>query len=770
MQDYQEMMQNTFDNMVKIGAGGGGDIYKAHHKRLDIDVVLKKIHTKQLKNIDHRAELDILKKLKHNYIPQIFDFIEYGEDVYTVMEYIPGQSFAELLKDNKKFSQKDIVKWLAQLCEVVDYLHSQNPAIIHCDIKPANVMLTPDGNICLIDFNISGVKTEEGIDSIGYSHGYAPMEQLAVVARRIEKKRSAASFVSENVRAIGNEMLNDVTDIGTTEADTIDADTTKIDAIEIDVTEIDETEIECIESERKNEQSLARVVEPKRLPKLPSFSDSEWEQAMATISSVGKELIIDERTDIYSIGATIYHIWTGVRPQPFYQEHIPVQNIMKNTSESLAYVIEKAMAIRQEARFQSSGELLKTVRNLGTVDKRYKALKKKQWIVFVGMLICSVISAGVTSAGKIKMEEEKLIQYQNYISDMRESRELNNYELLKKAFIEATELQPESQDAYYQFAMSLFERKEYEECIVFLSENVYTNSIVSKERGYERFYYVTANCYFERNDYESAIKYYEQALYLRPEEVAYYRDYVVALARNGQIDEAQIALQIAMEKGISSEVISLLNGEIAVLKGEYDSGVGYLLKCITDTSDDYIKLRAYTKLDDAYQKLYAGESQYDIRIESLEEALEILPANYQITLIERLAQVYIDYSDVKEKDINCQKAIDIFQEMEKRGYATFLSRYNVAVLYEKKGEYSNAMEHLIKMLESYVDNYSIYKRMSFVELSIQAEKPNIARNYVKFAEYYEKAMELYQENANTEDVEMLSLQQLYRDVVDNGWL
>ena len=56
MQNYEEMLQDTFDEITQIGAGGGGTIFKAHHKRLDKEVVLKKIHINQLKSIDRRGE------------------------------------------------------------------------------------------------------------------------------------------------------------------------------------------------------------------------------------------------------------------------------------------------------------------------------------------------------------------------------------------------------------------------------------------------------------------------------------------------------------------------------------------------------------------------------------------------------------------------------------------------------------------------------------------------------------------------------------------
>ena len=69
MQKYQEMMKQTFDHIVQIGAGGGATVFKAYHKRLGIDVVLKKIHTNKLNTINRRAELDILKTLKESCQP-----------------------------------------------------------------------------------------------------------------------------------------------------------------------------------------------------------------------------------------------------------------------------------------------------------------------------------------------------------------------------------------------------------------------------------------------------------------------------------------------------------------------------------------------------------------------------------------------------------------------------------------------------------------------------------------------------------------------------
>ena len=146
---------DTYDIICELNSGGGGIIYKAYHKRLNKYVAVKRIKNSVKDKIDVRGEADILKNLRHAYLPQVYDFIQVGDEYFTVIDFIEGVSFDTLLKQGYRFPQERIIKWCRQLCEAVDYLHSQNPPIIHSDIKPANVMLTATDDICLIDFNIS---------------------------------------------------------------------------------------------------------------------------------------------------------------------------------------------------------------------------------------------------------------------------------------------------------------------------------------------------------------------------------------------------------------------------------------------------------------------------------------------------------------------------------------------------------------------------------------------------------------------------------------
>lgn len=171
------VLGNTYQIIGEIGFGGGGVVYKARHLRLQVDVVVKRIRDEVRGKIQSRQEADVLKKLKHPYLPRVYDFIETPEAVYTVMDYIPGISLEKALTQYGRFQQKQVLQWARELGEAIAYLHSQKPPIIHSDIKPANIILTPDGHICLIDFNISIVIDSSMKATLGISKGYSSPEQ-----------------------------------------------------------------------------------------------------------------------------------------------------------------------------------------------------------------------------------------------------------------------------------------------------------------------------------------------------------------------------------------------------------------------------------------------------------------------------------------------------------------------------------------------------------------------------------------------------------------
>ncbi len=172
-----EVVGQIYQIVEEIGKGGTGVIYKAYHLRLEKYVVIKKIKDNFCVPVSTRWEADILKELHHTCLPQVYDFIQQGSQVFTVMEYIDGYDFEYYLSQGIYFEPPQLLAWLRELCGVLAYLHAQTPPILHSDIKPANIMVTKEGQVYLIDFNISfGMEEEQ--DILGFSPYYAAPEQV----------------------------------------------------------------------------------------------------------------------------------------------------------------------------------------------------------------------------------------------------------------------------------------------------------------------------------------------------------------------------------------------------------------------------------------------------------------------------------------------------------------------------------------------------------------------------------------------------------------
>ena len=173
----EEIIASTYRIIRKLGSGGGGNVYLADHLRLNKKVVLKADKRRVTTRTSLlRREADVLKNLNHPNIPKVYDFFVEEDTVYTVMDYIEGESLDRPLKRGEHFSQPQVIKWAKELLDALDYLHSPThgdppQGFVHSDIKPANLMRTPDNHIVLIDFNIALSLGEDTV--IGCSAGYA---------------------------------------------------------------------------------------------------------------------------------------------------------------------------------------------------------------------------------------------------------------------------------------------------------------------------------------------------------------------------------------------------------------------------------------------------------------------------------------------------------------------------------------------------------------------------------------------------------------------
>ena len=188
-----DIISGMYQVIREIGTGGMGVIYIGYHLHLQKQIVIKKIKETCVDRVNVRGEADILKQLRHTYLPQVYDFLEVGNDVYTVMDYIPGENLQYYIDHNYTFPEETVLLWMRELCEVLDYLHTRKPRILHSDIKPANIMVTPEGDICLIDFNISldGSVTQE---VQGLSRRYASPEQFRCAMDKMYGRKSSETL------------------------------------------------------------------------------------------------------------------------------------------------------------------------------------------------------------------------------------------------------------------------------------------------------------------------------------------------------------------------------------------------------------------------------------------------------------------------------------------------------------------------------------------------------------------------------------------------
>lgn len=188
-----DVIDGIYQIVREIGKGGTGVIYLGYHLRLQKQVIIKRVKDNVAGRMNVRAEADILKRLHHTYLPQVYDFLVVGSGIYTVMDYIPGHDLQFYLDNGYQFPESTIRLWMAELCDVLDYLHTQNPRILHSDIKPANIMITPEGHVCLIDFNVS-LDGETSKELQGISVNYAAPEQYRYAMDKMYKGSSSVEL------------------------------------------------------------------------------------------------------------------------------------------------------------------------------------------------------------------------------------------------------------------------------------------------------------------------------------------------------------------------------------------------------------------------------------------------------------------------------------------------------------------------------------------------------------------------------------------------
>lgn len=359
------LIANTYEIIRKIGAGGGGVVYEGRHLRLNKKIALKQdIRGLHADPQVLRQEVDTLKNLNHMYLPQVYDFLQEDGAVYTVMDFIEGESLDKLIERGETVELPQVIEWACELLEALAYLHSRPPyGILHSDIKPANIMITPQKEIRLIDFNIALALGEDNTVRVGRSHGYASPEHYGIdFAASADSGGTTSGRFSKGRKKGASSAANTATD---------------------------------------------------------SVTRGTTSSSYVVTTSDGKTIKLDRRSDIYGVGATLYHLLTGVRPAKAdkVNEITPITRFAIN--ENMAAIVQKAMSPNPDQRYQSAEEMLHALEHIRASDRRSK--RHRRHMAEAAALITLLLIAGAAMTFIGQRQIHQLDYYKSCVTDSMEA-------------------------------------------------------------------------------------------------------------------------------------------------------------------------------------------------------------------------------------------------------------------------------------------------------------------------------------------------------------
>ncbi|MEW5869339.1 MAG: protein kinase [Chloroflexota bacterium] len=186
-----QILHQRYRIVSLLGQGGFGAVYRAWDLNLEQPCAVKEnLDTSPEALRQFKREAQILARLSHPNLPRVVDhFILPGSgtgsgSAYLVMEYIDGEDLQSMLNGRPgPLPLRQVVRWMAQICDALTFLHAQNPPVIHRDIKPANIKITSQGKVMLVDFGIAKLYDPQAGTTVGaraVTPGYSPLEQYGL--------------------------------------------------------------------------------------------------------------------------------------------------------------------------------------------------------------------------------------------------------------------------------------------------------------------------------------------------------------------------------------------------------------------------------------------------------------------------------------------------------------------------------------------------------------------------------------------------------------
>ncbi len=176
------LLNNRYRIVSILGQGGMGAVYRAVDEHLGVSVAVKEnLFLTDEYARQFQREASILAGLHHANVPRVRDYFTVpGQGQYLVMDFIEGEDLRARIERERVLSEKEVILIGVLICDALAYLHSRQPAIVHRDIKPGNIKITPEGEAYLVDFGLAKILSPSQATSTGaraMTPGFSPPEQ-----------------------------------------------------------------------------------------------------------------------------------------------------------------------------------------------------------------------------------------------------------------------------------------------------------------------------------------------------------------------------------------------------------------------------------------------------------------------------------------------------------------------------------------------------------------------------------------------------------------
>ena len=476
----------------------------------------------------------------------------------------------------------------------------------------------------------------------------------------------------------------------------------------------------------------------------------------------------DGRTDIYSLGVTMYHLLTGKSPyEPPYQ-FVPARQLAPELSRGIEYILNHCIQSEPVNRYQNVDELLHDLDHMYRFDDAWRKYKRANYIRIATVVVMLAASVGLMVGGRSIMGQEKEEAYSALLAQASNLYK-TDYDGAVAALDEARGLYPDRVDADRQQTYALYLNGMWQECVD------YGTTVIQNHGEDVQTRLSMASAQFELGEYEDAAEGFAQGGDLSADNL---RDYAVCLGRLGQIEEAEQTLEKLIGKGAHPDVTQYVQGEVYFAMEEYLAAETAFLDALEQAESPALTRRCYISLGDLYRdcaalaRISASPIQYPATksAELLSEAVVQEGLRYDSVLWEMLALAYFeaDHTDPSAPKSYLTKAAECFNRVIELGVTKEYLYSNLYTIYYEMEDYDRAEKALTAYQEMFPEDYMPHALRGMMLITIENENPQAGRNYQPALAEYETAGSMIRSSDETTYYQQLG--SLIDNLKRNGWL